>query len=252
MPGLFLSLSTYLLNIMVSSTQTLAQIKAQEFVGHIKQYFVTIHPVTYVTNDIQDFVKNWISNWVDHLDLHLDLHLWPNKMLFDRLQPIMCWIRSHLFVVSWSHQLLVSLAQWLEIGSHCFINIVMWLCFINIVMWLTTSFMGSMSSVCVPRVFSDLTNQTSLYWWTSWHLKTGVVQVRSGQVRSECLMCRFRASCCSARLSRAQVLTFAGSSVWDRLMRCVQRKVHLGNIQLNYKLNVYLEKEKGKSDLINL
>ena len=26
---------------------------------------------------------------------------------------------------------------------------------------------------------------------------------RSGQVRSECLTCTFRASCCSARLSRA-------------------------------------------------
>ena len=30
-------------------------------------------------------------------------------------------------------------------------------------------------------------------------------QVRSGQVRLECLTCTFRASCCSARLSRAQV-----------------------------------------------
>ena len=30
-------------------------------------------------------------------------------------------------------------------------------------------------------------------------------QVRSGQVRSECLTCTFRASCCSARLSRALV-----------------------------------------------
>ena len=30
-------------------------------------------------------------------------------------------------------------------------------------------------------------------------------KVRSGQVRSECLTCTFRASCCSARLSRAQV-----------------------------------------------
>ena len=29
--------------------------------------------------------------------------------------------------------------------------------------------------------------------------------VRSGQVRSECLTCTFRASCCSARLSRTQV-----------------------------------------------
>ena len=41
-------------------------------------------------------------------------------------------------------------------------------------------------------------------------------QVRSGQVRSECLTCTLRASCCSARLSRAQVLAFAGSSVRDR------------------------------------
>ena len=37
-------------------------------------------------------------------------------------------------------------------------------------------------------------------------------QVRSGQ----CLTCTFRASCCSARLSRAQVTAFAGSSVWNR------------------------------------
>ena len=41
-------------------------------------------------------------------------------------------------------------------------------------------------------------------------------QVRSGQVRSECLTCTFRASRCSARLSRAQVPAFAGSSVQDR------------------------------------
>ena len=36
------------------------------------------------------------------------------------------------------------------------------------------------------------------------------------QVRSECLTCTFRASCCSARLSRAQVPAFAGSYVRDR------------------------------------
>ena len=41
-------------------------------------------------------------------------------------------------------------------------------------------------------------------------------RVRSGQVRSECLTCTVRASCCSARLSRAQVPTFAGSFVRDR------------------------------------
>ena len=37
-----------------------------------------------------------------------------------------------------------------------------------------------------------------------------------GQVRSECITCTFRASCCSARLSRAQVPAFADSSVRDR------------------------------------
>ena len=40
--------------------------------------------------------------------------------------------------------------------------------------------------------------------------------LRSGQVRSEWLTCTFGASCCSARLSRAQVSDFAGSSVRDR------------------------------------
>ena len=39
-------------------------------------------------------------------------------------------------------------------------------------------------------------------------------QVRSCQVRSECLTCTFRASCCSARLS--QVPAFTGSSIRDR------------------------------------
>ena len=38
----------------------------------------------------------------------------------------------------------------------------------------------------------------------------------AGLVRSECLTCTFRANCCSARLSRAQVLAFAGSSLQDR------------------------------------
>ena len=38
----------------------------------------------------------------------------------------------------------------------------------------------------------------------------------TNQVRSECLTCTFRVSCCSARLSRAQVPVFAGTSVRDR------------------------------------
>ena len=40
-----------------------------------------------------------------------------------------------------------------------------------------------------------------------------------GQVRSECLTCPFRASCCSARLSRVQVPAFTGYSVQDRKKR---------------------------------
>ena len=42
-----------------------------------------------------------------------------------------------------------------------------------------------------------------------------------GQVKSECLTCTFRATCCSACLSRAQtgLPAFAGSSVRDRICR---------------------------------
>ena len=38
----------------------------------------------------------------------------------------------------------------------------------------------------------------------------------AGQVKSDCLTCTFRASRCIARLSRAQMLLFACSSVRDR------------------------------------
>ena len=48
-----------------------------------------------------------------------------------------------------------------------------------------------------------------------WETSRGDTAV-SYQVGSECLTCTFRASCCSARLSRAQVPSFAGSSVRDR------------------------------------
>ena len=34
-----------------------------------------------------------------------------------------------------------------------------------------------------------------------------LIEATSGQIRSECLTCTFRAGCCSARLSRAQVPT---------------------------------------------
>ena len=50
------SFPTYLFNIMVSTTQTLAQIKPRDFIDHIKQHFMT-SPLTYVTNGIQEFIK---------------------------------------------------------------------------------------------------------------------------------------------------------------------------------------------------
>ena len=75
-----LSLPVYISNIMVSSTQTLAQIKSQKFIGHKNQQFMTKWSLVYVTNYTLDFVKCCFKTWV-----HLDL--WPNKILFGRLQP---------------------------------------------------------------------------------------------------------------------------------------------------------------------
>ena len=48
------------------------------------------------------------------------------------------------------------------------------------------------------------TQSTVCLWYVVWH--------RPGQVRSECLTCTFRTSCCSARLSRARVPAFAWHS----------------------------------------
>ena len=63
-----------------SPTQTRAQIKSEEFIGHVKQHFMT-SPLTYVTKGIQDFVKCCIKCFV-----HLDLQYY--NMLFGRLQPL--------------------------------------------------------------------------------------------------------------------------------------------------------------------
>ena len=57
MSCLFLWLPTYLLNIMVSTTQTQSQVKSQECIGHTQKHFITTSPLTYVTNVIHDFVK---------------------------------------------------------------------------------------------------------------------------------------------------------------------------------------------------
>ena len=57
-------------------------------------------------------------------------------------------------------------------------------------------------------------------WWMGGCLSActagkWIFTMGKGQVRSECLTCTFRASCCSAHLSRAQVPAFASSSVRD-------------------------------------
>ena len=47
----------------ISSTQTMAQIKSQKFIGHIKTtLYDTSNLVTYATNGIQDFVKCCIKS----------------------------------------------------------------------------------------------------------------------------------------------------------------------------------------------
>ena len=61
------------------TTQTLSQIKSQEFIGHIQEYFITTSPLTYDTDGIQDFVKCYIKSWV-----HLNLQ--PDNMLYGGLQ----------------------------------------------------------------------------------------------------------------------------------------------------------------------
>ena len=57
---------------------------------------------------------------------------------------------------------------------------------------------------------------------TTWTTRSD--QVRSGQ----CLKCTFRERCRSARLSRAQVPAFAGSSVWDRIP--ISSKVYMHHL----------------------
>ena len=59
---------------MVSTIQTLPQIKSQEFINHIKQHFMT-SPLRYVNKVIQDFIKCCIKSW-----LHVDLQ--PDNILF--------------------------------------------------------------------------------------------------------------------------------------------------------------------------
>ena len=60
--------------------------------------------------------------------------------------------------------------------------------------------------VCVYVLMYDYT-MYCLYVGVDYTYIPGVLS--TGHVRSQCLTCTFRASCCSARLSRAQVPAFA-------------------------------------------
>ena len=65
-----------------------------------------------------------------------------------------------------------------------------------------------MATICTSRLLSvllDILGRKAVF----------VLVTQSGQ----CLTCTFRASCCSAHLSWAQVPAFAGSSVWNRKKR---------------------------------
>ena len=81
-PCLFLSFPIYLSKNMLSITQTLSQIKSQEFSGHLQKHFITTSSLTYITNGIQDFVKMLYQKLVDPLSyfsFQPVLHDWCNK-----------------------------------------------------------------------------------------------------------------------------------------------------------------------------
>ena len=81
---------------------------------------------------------------------------------------------------------------------------------ISLSMWFSPSFSQYLFSL--PPSIS-----LSIYRYVSLHQSLIICASPPLQVRSECLTCTFRTSCCSVHLSRAQVLAFAGSSVLDRI-----------------------------------
>ena len=59
---------------MASTTQTLSQVKSQEFIGHMKKHFIT-SPLKYI-NGIQRYVTGWVhlidltTFYLVHYNLH--------------------------------------------------------------------------------------------------------------------------------------------------------------------------------------
>ena len=56
-----ISLTTYFLNIMVSTTQTLSQMKSQECIGHIKQHFIWQHILSHISPMTFKILSNAVS-----------------------------------------------------------------------------------------------------------------------------------------------------------------------------------------------
>ena len=76
---------------------------------------------------------------------------------------------------------------------------------------------GEINAMLTVVFLNEIVSGVGVLSWSGPPLSMVIVHHKSsGQVRSECLMCTFRASCCSARLSRAQVPSFAGFFVRDR------------------------------------
>ena len=92
----------------------------------------------------------------------------------------------------------------------------------------TTSRSPDRMKFCFPTApFRSLCQVESTYWLIGClkYINLDLRQTRSrfgsrsGQVKSECLTCTFRASCCSARLSLGTGTAFVGSSIRDRRKR---------------------------------
>ena len=71
----------------------------------------------------------------------------------------------------------------------------------------TAHYTGAEQRACVPHTRKWVHGPNLFDCWTQAPSAWAVSDIQPGQVRSECLTCTFRASCCSARLSRAQVRT---------------------------------------------
>ena len=111
---------------------------------------------------------------------------------------------------------------------------------LNIVVSTTQTLSHTKSQQFIHHIKNKLYQNKSSHLCHQWHSrfckmlyqKLGAPRPsKCSLVRSECLTCTFRASCCSARLSRAHVPVYTGSSVRYRLVTshilCFRKKYWL-------------------------